>query len=198
MAKAILTNVVSQAHGRIGDYELRRHKGQTVLQARQKRRAPWSRKQHRQREHFAAHIAYARSVGADPALRAHYDAAGARQKKPLNYFQMAVRDHAHAPDIPRFEPADFRPDTGGEVRLYARDDCEVTRVHVIVRDAAGTVLHHGDAEPWLGRWRYAIPPAAAGAPAATHVVATVFDRPGNFSIGTLALPVAAPPATPAP
>jgi hypothetical protein len=65
MAKVILNTAFARASGRVGDVELRRHRGTTVLQKRQERRAPWSARQGRHRAVFKTFAAYASVVRDD-------------------------------------------------------------------------------------------------------------------------------------
>src|SRR4051812_31378280 len=187
MARVILNSAIDLARGRIGDVVFRQHKGGMVAQARQVRHQPWSRPQLRHRDHFKIHTRYAASVRADPALRMAYAAAGAKRKKPLNYWQTAIRDHARPPEISRVSALDFRPISGGDIAIWAHDDFKVARVHVTVRDATGAVTGTGEAQQIAEKWHYRIPAPAPRESPATTVVVTVFDRPGNFAIGTFGL-----------
>ena len=188
MARVILNSAIGLARGRIGDVIFRRHKGGMVAQAPLVRRKPWSRPQRCHRDHFKNHADYAATVRADAALREAYATAGAkRKKKPLNYWQAAIRDHANPPKIAFFRTLDFTPAAGGDIAIWAYDDFKVVRVHVAIRDATGSVISAGEAQQVVERWLYHIPAPAPGTNSASSVVVTAFDRPGNFAIGTFAL-----------
>lgn len=188
MARVILNSAISLARGRIGEVEFRRHNGGTVAQARQRRVAPWSRRQHHHRDHFKTLAAYAAGVRADPVWRKFYAAAGRqRNQKRLNYWQVAIRDRANPPEVTKAWLLDDvlrRPNT---IAVYASDDTQVVRVHVAVRAAAGAVIDAGEARREGEKWVYTIASLTLAQRPAASVVATAFDRPGNFAVGMFAL-----------
>jgi hypothetical protein len=187
MAKIILSAVIQDVRGKVGDKTFRHFKGRTVLQKAQERHQPWSGKQGRHRQTFGAATAFATSVGKDPALRKAYGATWRRKKKGLTFWQTAVRDFFHPPQIDRVVLDSLTPEAGGHLSIKASDDFEVVRVHVAIRDAAGAIHCFGNAEAKSGEWRYAFPAAAPDAPKLVGVVVSAFDRPGNVAIGSFPL-----------
>lgn len=187
MARVILSTAIGQASGTVGDLVFRQHNGTTVWQKKPLRRMPWSRRQGHHRDTFGAGAAYAAKVRTDPELRRAYVAAWRRRRKRLNYWQAAIHDYFHAPEIDRMALRDYTPAAGGQLVIDARDDFMVARVHVATRDAAGTLLTFGEAQFESGAWHFTIPPPAVNALPAAVAVVTVFDRPGNFAIGTCAM-----------
>jgi hypothetical protein len=187
MAKVVINSALREISGRVGEVEFRRFNGRVVLQKLQQRRQPWSRRQHGQRGHFKSCTDFATRVRADPGLRVVYGAAGgARRKRPLNYWQTAVRDAANAPTITSCNVAELDGAEGPFLRVLASDDFEVVRVHFAVRDGAGAILSCGDGKLDRGDWYFPLPPLTRDAKRAASVVVTAFDRPGNFAIRTFA------------
>jgi hypothetical protein len=181
MAKVRLNTAIQGASGSVGDMVLRRHKGGVVWQKHPQRRQPWSHRQEQHRRIFGSHVAYALRVRADPALRAAYAAAGAARKKPLNFYQAALKDHANPPTIPSVHCPHYTLADGGELEIFARDDFKITGVQVVERDADANVVGTGPAQCRGRKWYYRVSPARATP--VTNVVVTVFDLPGNFAVG---------------
>ncbi len=187
MAKVILNTAIGHVSGTIGDLVFRQHKGKTVWQKKAQRRQPWSRRQGHHRNTFGAGAAYAAQVRSDPELRKAYVMAWRRRRKHLNYWQAAIHDFFHGPEINRMELRDYTPAGGGRLAISVWDDFMVARVHVATRDVTGVVLGFGEAKFEFGAWHFTIPaPVPNARPPATAII-TAFDRPGNFAIGTIAL-----------
>ena len=75
-----------------------------------------------------------------------------KQKFSMN---VAVADFFHAPEIEEVDLEGYSGKTGELIRVKARDDVQVTRVAVLISDAAGNEIERGDAEKESGLgWKF--------------------------------------------
>jgi hypothetical protein len=93
MAKLTLDPVFKEAHGKLGNYVLRRaHNGQmTLIKLADMSKVKWSKAQKEHRRRFKQAVAYAKAAMAEPTVRARYEKEAARRdKRP---FDLAVSDY---------------------------------------------------------------------------------------------------------
>jgi hypothetical protein len=93
MAKVVLNSLIKEAHGKFGDYVLRRsHTGETILsKIPDMSNVKWSEAQEAHRQRFKEAVAYAKAAMAVPEVRAIYEKIAAEQhKRP---YDMAVSDY---------------------------------------------------------------------------------------------------------
>ncbi len=176
MAKAILSAMFSGLRGRLGGVVFRQRGDLTVAGPRPRTTGRASTAaQLAQRERFRRATTYGRSVLADPALRAIYEA---RSGQRGSVYQTALTDAIRSPVIDALETAAFRGAIGDPIVVRAHDDFAVTGVTVAVKDAAGTTLEQGPAEAAAGAWSYAVTRSVAPGTTVTIEV-TAVDQPGN-------------------
>lgn len=128
------------------------------------------------REKFRKAIAYARSVIADPLIKAAYEAkAGAG----VSAYNVAFTDYFKPPTIHSAEAVNFSGSPGDAIHIHATDDFKVHTVYVQIMDEAGTILEEGPATASAestDTWAYTL---ANARPAAAKAKVTASDLPGN-------------------
>ena len=109
------------------------------------------------------------------------------KQRLLNYRQMAIGDFMNPPTLHGVRFADYTPAGGGPLLIDARDDFEVVRVHVVLRNPDGVTLSEGDAT-LRGMWLYPAPAVSPGGKPAARIEITAYDRPGNVATMTYPVP----------
>ncbi len=127
-------------------------------------------------ESFQEALAYAREAR---HLQEYRQVARQRRASPM---QVATADFLHAPEIHHIDLADYRGRPGDQIRIYASDDVTVTRVGVLIVDAANHLIEMGMARHEGGdRWVY---PASRRAPGNhVRVIVDAADLPGHLTEG---------------
>jgi hypothetical protein len=180
MAKVKLNPVLEQFRGQVGNLVFKRF-GNEVIVARKadlSEQDP-SAAQLAVRERFGEAVLYGKSVMADPAVRALYDAKA--QNNGQRVFALTVADYLNAPTIHEVNISGYSGAAGDEIWIRASDDFEVASVEVDLREADDTPIESGDAvetPAGSGQWLYTAT-AAASAGTTVHISATAFDRPGG-------------------
>lgn len=167
--------------GMLGEtVSVRKVRGQVVVTNRPRRRAGKpSEKQASVQEKFLEASQYANRQIAQAESNALY-AAGITGKKRSAYL-VAMSDYLSAPKVSSIDILDYRGAIGDTIVVKAIDDFMVTKVKVVIADAAGSILEEGEAGPdaqQVNLWQYkarAVNPTLAG----TTVRAYAYDRPGN-------------------
>ena len=93
MVKVKLNSMLTEAHGKFGDFVLRRsHTGETILsKIPDMSKVQWSEAQQAHRQRFKEAVAYAKAAIADPQIRVQYEKSAAEQhKRP---FDLAISDY---------------------------------------------------------------------------------------------------------
>ena len=188
MARVRLNPIIDGVSGKIGDLVFRSYGDDTVLS----RTPDFSNVestpgQEAQRVRFREAAFYGRTVMADPAERAIYEAIAERRGQPV--FSVMVGDFLNEPVVDEIEAAAYTGAVGDPVTVRAHDDVEVMEVLVTLTDAGGAELESGAAVLDGARWRYDAQTAVASGTDVT-IMARVLDRPGNA--GELAETVTTP------
>jgi len=187
MSKMKLNGIVDSLHGKFGNVVFRNWEGDVVMSRLPDRSSvvpTEGQTAHQQRFREAA--AYAKSVFADPAAKAYYEAASENRHKPA--FALAVGDFLKAPVVGAIDLTGYAGKSGGKIAIVATDDVGVAGVSVVIRNTVdSTVIEQGVALEEAGKWRYT---ATADAPAGASIVVevTASDRPGNATVKTEAKP----------
>jgi hypothetical protein len=93
MAKVILSPMIKEISGKLGDYVFRRtHAGEVILsKVPDMSRVKWSKAQKEHRKRFKQAVVYAKAAMADPKVRARYEKRAAKENK--RPFDLAVSDY---------------------------------------------------------------------------------------------------------
>src|SRR5262245_558586 len=83
MAKVILSPLVKDIRGQLGDFVFRRSRSGKLFMYNKPdmSRVKWTKAQKEQRQRFKEAVAYAKAALADPKIRAKYEKRAARQNK---------------------------------------------------------------------------------------------------------------------
>jgi hypothetical protein len=114
--------------------------------------------------------------------------SGITGKKHSAYL-VAMNDYLIAPTVESIDTRSYRGAKGDVIVVKAIDDFMVTKVKIVVTNAAGVVIEEGEAGPDVMRtnqWEYkatAANPTLAG----TKIRAVAYDRPGNTGTAEIVL-----------
>jgi len=175
MAKIEKNVVMHGASGKLGNQIVFRQGkgGQMIVSVRPSTGRNFNPAQQAQQDAFRMAIAYAKSAK-DEAI---YIAKA--QGTTRSSYNAAVADWFGKPEVLEIDTTDWRGASEEIIRVQAQDDTQVTKVHVQITDAAGTVLEQGDAVAANGLWwEYT---TTTNVPSMTNakVRATAHDLPGN-------------------
>jgi hypothetical protein len=177
MAKAELNALLAALHGTIGDLVLVREGDNIYVRHRARQTAPRSQAQVAQNQRMTLASRWARTLLADPAMKAAYERGRQGHLSALN---VAVRDFLNAPVIEAISLDGYRGRPGDLIRIRARDDFRIVRLSVQIRTVEGVVLEEGEAlwEGMDGAWGYRSQIQVL--PQTTVLIeATALDLPGN-------------------
>jgi hypothetical protein len=151
MAKVKLNALVESAQGRLGsDLVLKRTRSGATILAK-KPEFPKNRKfSAAQRDHqrrFRQAVTYAKAAQANPI----YVALAKKQKQPA--YNVALADAMHPPRVIEIDASGYSGQAGEVIRVQAKDDVQVTQVHVTIYDARERVIEEGETvSDRVGRW----------------------------------------------
>ena len=124
---------------------------------------------------------FAKRQTADPKSESHAQYTEGITETKRSAYMVALCDYLVEPTVHAIETDGYRGKVGDTIEVKATDDFMVTRVNVVIKDAAGAVIEEGEAGPDLEQiniWAYkatAANPMLAG----TTIKATAYDRPRN-------------------
>ena len=132
---------------------------------------------------FAEAVQYAKQQTADPgsASFALYKTGITARKRSA--FMVALTDYLSAPKVHYIDGVGYHGAVGERIMVKATDNFQVTKVIVMITDAAGNRVEEGEAGAdanGVGLWGYKATtanPALAG----TTIRAIAYDRPGNMA-----------------
>ena len=133
------------------------------------------------KERFLEAVAYAKQQVKQPDIKEEY-ATGITPKLKSAY-AVALTDYLVAPKVGPIYTTDYHGAIGDLIAVKAKDDFMVTRVKIVITNAAGAVIEQGEASPDLQKtflWNYnasVANPTLAG----TKIQAIAYDRPGNIT-----------------
>jgi hypothetical protein len=152
-----------------------------------KRTGKASQKQAAVQRKFQEAAQYAKRQISQPEFNTLYT-SGITGKKHSAYL-VAMNDYLIAPTVDSIDALSYRGAKGDVIVIKAIDDFMVTKVKIVVTNAAGVVIEEGEAGPDLTRtnqWGYkatAANPTLAG----TKIRAVAYDRPGNTGTAEIVL-----------
>ena len=174
-------DLVKGSSGRFGDQLVYRQRGGRTIIARRpgKKTKPDSDRQLEVRELFAEAVLYAKSVIADDAKKALYQAKTDAFRSAYN---LALADFCKAPEIRKYNVSDYAGQIGDQISIRALDDFKVESVKLIIKDSADSTIEEGAAVLSANGvdWIYtatAVHPGLAG----TKLIISASDIPGNIT-----------------
>ena len=191
MAKTPLNPALGQLRGKVDGFVYRQLEGETIVSGlpEPRGRPPFDQLSPSQ-DQFRDAVHYAQAVCADPARRAAY-ARLARQRRVSagRLFAFIVGDYLSPPVVTEIRIRDYRRRAADRIVVFAKDDCEVVSVEVVLKDAAGAVVESGPAASTPLGWRY-VTTTDVSADAPLTIVATAKDRAGHKALAEQPVPVA--------
>src|SRR5258706_12555290 len=109
--------------------------------------------------------------------------------KKRSAYVVAMTDYLISPKVRVIDVVDYHGTIGNTITVKATDDFMVTKVKVVITNAAGALIEEGEAGPdtlKVNRWGYnatAANPTLAG----TKIRAVAYDRPGNTGTAEVVL-----------
>ena len=167
--------------GMLGEsLSVRKINGRVVIKNRPARKLPEpSAVQLEFKKKFRKALQYAKQQMSQPDVKLAY--ANGTNKKLRSAFSVALKDYLVAPEVGPIDTIDYHGATGDPIVVTATDDFMVTKVKIIVTDAAGAILEQGEANPdpqqnilWVYYATVANPTLTG-----TKIQAIAYDRPGN-------------------
>jgi hypothetical protein len=94
-------------------------------------------------------------------------------------YNLAVADWFGKPQVLEIDPSRWTGQPGQTIRVMAKDDTQVTKVVVTIKDENDTILLKDFADPSDGPWWNFTVPTAVSNPSTVAISATAYDLPGN-------------------
>jgi hypothetical protein len=179
MAKSLNNIVMHGASGKLGNQIVFRQGkgGQTIIAVKPAAGRNFNPTQQAHQEAFRNAIAYARSAKDETIYLTK------SQGTTMNAFNAAVADWFNKPEVLEINTENWTGAAGQTIRVKAQDDTQVTKVHVQIMDAGGSIFEEGDAVQADGLWwDYTTATDVEGDLSTATVKATAQDLPGNSHI----------------
>ena len=176
MAKSLNNIVMHGASGKLGNQIVFRQVkgGQTIIAVKPAVTKNFNPTQLAHQEAFRQAIAYAKSAKDEVAYLTK------AQGTTMSAFNAAVADWFNQPEVLEIDITGWTGTAGQTIRVKAQDDTLVTKVHVQIVSASGSVLEEGDAEQADGLWwAYTTTTNLEGNIFDNTVKAIAHDLPGN-------------------
>ena len=143
VGKNVLTRGLS---GKLGNQVVFRNNGESTIisTAPGKRTRPLSEVQQLHVQLFREAVIYAKSVIADDAKKAVYEAA---VKNGKSAFNLAIADFMKPPVISEMDNSNYTGQTGGKIRVRATDNFRITEINVTIFDPENMIVESGAATP---------------------------------------------------
>jgi hypothetical protein len=94
-------------------------------------------------------------------------------------YNLAVADWFGKPQVLEIDPSRWTGQPGQTIRVMAKDDTQVTKVVVVIKDGNGTILMQDFADQVDSVWWNFTTTSAVADPSAATISATAYDLPGN-------------------
>jgi hypothetical protein len=162
MSKAVLHPSLRELSGAMGEMVFRTRNGKTSLCMRPHSNAEPSQAQMSQRANFKKAVSYAKSVLANPTLRAIYAPIAAERE--LSIFALAVADYLNAPYFESMDLSKYKGQVGDLITITGSDDIGMATVDVKITSQTGTLIERGQAVEngaRSGIWTYTATAAVA-------------------------------------
>jgi hypothetical protein len=177
------TNELTKSYSGIFGHQvlLRSRKGKTIMILPYPRPSQKpSEKQIAYRRKFVQATRYATNILKDPEMFIAYKA---KIRKGITPYNIALRDFLTPPVIRNIDVSGYKGNQGEKIRVAARDDFRLTRVHVQIAGPNGLLIEEGECvlplswEPY--EYTATIPvPDLSG----ITIIARAYDLPGNEAI----------------
>jgi len=174
-------DLVKGSSGRIGDQLVYRQRaGKTIIAKRPKKSSVQATAlQLEVQELFTEAVLYAKAVIADEAKKALYQS---KAKAGKSAFNLALSDFCKAPEIRKYQAADYMGQVGDKISIRVIDDFKVEWVRLMIKDSSDNLIEEGEAVLSGNQvdWIYtatALNPSLAG----TKLIISAADIPGNIS-----------------
>ncbi len=175
-------DLITGSSGRFGKRLVYRQRGgKTIIASRPlRKRNPNTPRQQEVREIFSEGILYAKTVIADELTKALYQA---KVKGNQTAFNLALSDFCKAPQITKYNVAEYAGQAGDKISIRAVDDFKVEWVKLQIKDCAGSTIEEGTAVLSANGadWIY-IATAANPTLAGSKLIISAGDLPGNITI----------------
>jgi hypothetical protein len=181
MAKSTNNVLTYGLSGKIGDLLVFRQKdGKTIVAKVPEQSKTTSDKQKEQRKRFQQATIYAKNAVNSAGVKERY-AEGAKKKKGITAYNVAVADFFNAPDIHSIDLSEYTGKVGDEIRVTVSDDFAVQSVHVQINNADGSLVEDGYAVYSAGNlWIYAATQPNENLDG-DRIVISASDLPGNIT-----------------
>jgi hypothetical protein len=181
MAKSTNNVLTYGLSGKIGDLLVFRQKdGKTIVAKVPEQTKTASDKQKEQRKRFQQATIYAKNAVEAADTKGLYD-EGAKKKKGITAYNVAVADFFSAPDIHTVDLSAYTGKVGDEIRVTVSDDFAVQSVHVQINNADGSLVEDGYATHGAGDlWVYAATQPNESLDG-DRIVISASDLPGNIT-----------------
>lgn len=174
-------DLVSGSSGRFGKRLIYRRRGdKTIIAGRPlRKRNPNTPLQQAIRETFAEGVLYAKTVMADEAAKALYQA---KLKGNQSVFNLALADFCKPPKITKHNTAHYSGQPGDKISIRAIDDFKVEWVKLQIKDSSDAIIEEGPAILSANGADWIYTASAANATlAGTRLIMSVGDLPGNVT-----------------
>ena len=158
---------------------VRKVRGQIHLINRRPRQVRPTKNQLAQRERFREATQYASQQVSQAESKALYE-TGITKKKHTSHL-VALSDYLNAPKVSQVDTIRYHGKVGDTLTVHATDDFMVTKVIIVITDAAGAQIEKGEAmrhEQNGNLWEYQAT-AANAVLKGTTISVTAYDRPRN-------------------
>jgi hypothetical protein len=186
MAKQEGNVVTHRLSGKIGDLLVfRQRAGKTVVAKTPTVSNKVTEAQLAQRRKFQRAVAYAGGVATDPELR---DAYAGKTKPGQTFYNLAVADYLHAPDIELIDLSGYHGNPGDVIRIEATDDFAVREVKVVITNPDGILVEEGFAKPEPSGYEWTYTATATNNDlSGDRIDVFASDTPGNIAKRTAEL-----------
>lgn len=179
----VKNNIITEGlSGILGDrIVFRQMRGKTIISVKPKKAEKYSEKQLEAKRRFQYAVFYGKSVTADPAKKAEYEAA--KGKKFNSAYQVAVADFLNAPDIEEVNLKEYKGEIGDVITIRVSDDFKVQEVKISIHNPNGTLVEEGNAVLQHGGvdWKYEAT-AVNDSMEGDKISIAAYDTPGNTSV----------------
>lgn len=174
-------DLLEGSSGKFGKRLVYRQRGAKTIIARRpvKKRNPKTPRQTEVRDLFTEGVLYAKAVIADEVKKALYQAKVSGNQSAFN---LALSDFCKAPEIRKYNVAEYTGQIGDKISIRAIDDFKVEWVKLIIKDSTDGTIEEGEAllSANGADWIYTAAAANPGL-AGTKLVISAADMPGNIT-----------------
>jgi hypothetical protein len=155
MTKVYLQPGLRGLSGGMGDWVYKIRKGKTVLGMKAMKNAEPSLTQLARQERFKEAVLFAKSVLANPDLRAFYEPIAAERE--ISVYALAIADFLKQPSFKPLDLEKYKGNVGDLIVIRANDNIGLAEVQLTINSQTGTLIETGNAvEEGVrsGKWIY--------------------------------------------